>query len=344
MKKLVVYQWLTNYVCAPYRIWIPAQALNQLPDFRVVTIDQMGQRQFDEVYRNANLFLIQRLPMMPNLDRIIQELQKNIVVAYELDDNLLEIDPQSRFASEAPADYSSRIRACIQACDYVQCSTRPLAEVIRTIHPRVSILENQMLSAPPFRAQALDPQRIVIAYAAGQDHAMDWEMVRSAYIRSLQELEAFGIKVETWIIGDRAIFESIPSEHKKHFPTMPRDPYLEILDRVDISIIPLRDTVFNRCKSDVKFLESASRSAAVLASRTVYANSIIDGQTGLLFDDANSFQHQLVRLAKDRNLANSIAQSAHDYVCHHRLIQDHIQHWANTYRAWCSHASPSNVG
>ena len=47
--------------------------------------------------------------------------------------------------------------------------------------------------------------------------------------------------------------------------------------------MPLADTPFNRAKSDLKFIEAGACRVAALASHIVYANSVEDGRTGLLF-------------------------------------------------------------
>ncbi len=47
--------------------------------------------------------------------------------------------------------------------------------------------------------------------------------------------------------------------------------------------MPLLDNPFNRCKSDLKFIEAASHRVTAIASPTAYADTIVDGQTGIIF-------------------------------------------------------------
>ena len=47
--------------------------------------------------------------------------------------------------------------------------------------------------------------------------------------------------------------------------------------------MPLDDTPFNRAKSDLKFIEAGACRVASLASSVVYQDSIVHGETGLIF-------------------------------------------------------------
>ncbi len=51
----------------------------------------------------------------------------------------------------------------------------------------------------------------------------------------------------------------------------------------DIALLPLNFNRFNSMKSDLKFIECAGHGVTVLASPTVYENSIIEGRTGLIY-------------------------------------------------------------
>jgi glycosyltransferase involved in cell wall biosynthesis len=60
--------------------------------------------------------------------------------------------------------------------------------------------------------------------------------------------------------------------------------------------MPLGDTPFNRAKSDLKFIEAGACRVASVASHIVYADSIEDGRTGLLFHNADELRDRLLRL------------------------------------------------
>ena len=334
-KTLKIYQLESNTVCSPYRLIYPGDALNRLTDIEVKLLSDFGQRECDEILREADIFIIQRMVMVDHLGELIAALnRRGIIVVYDLDDDLMHLEPGSRQAALNPPDYAARVEKCIRACQAVQCATPALAASLAGIHPEIAVLENQLDRLPAFTEKAASNTIPIVAYAAGTDHVHDWEPVRNAYNRALADVASKGVEVETWIVGDAAIFNSVASLRKRFFPVLPREEYLRLLARADVSIIPLKDVVFNESKSDVKYLECASVGTPVLASRVVYGRTVEEGKTGLLFGNAEEFKMQLTRLVADRPLARNLASEAHRYVREHRLMDQHVSAWESVYKRW----------
>lgn len=84
--------------------------------------------------------------------------------------------------------------------------------------------------------------------------------------------------------------------------------------------MPLGDTLFNRAKSDLKFIEASAARVVSLASPVVYENSLVDGQTGLLFRSPDALRMQLLRLLAYPDAAQRMANAARDYVARERML------------------------
>ncbi len=90
--------------------------------------------------------------------------------------------------------------------------------------------------------------------------------------------------------------------------------YLAWLEELDIGLAPLLPAEFNRCRSDVKFLEHASRAVApVLQNLDSYRHLCRTG-AALLFDNIDELIHQLDRLVNEPALRHTIATTAHALV------------------------------
>ena len=233
-----------------------------------------------------------------------------------------------------PPDFSDRLKQAISCSHAVQCSTQPLAQVISGFHPEVAVLGNQLENLPPFLDKKIVNRPTVIGYAAGEDHWLDWLTIKDSYNRAIEELEQSGHKMETWIVGDKAIFDSLNTPNKKYFRLLSREKYREVLQCFDISLVPLADTKFNRSKSDVKFLESAACSCAVIVSQTVYSDSIVQRETGLIFSKPDEFEVCLKRLITCPDEITILARNAYQYVKRKRILSQHISKWEETYRRW----------
>lgn len=330
-----IYQLVSNPVCSPYRLEIPGKALVNCEGIKVTCLTSFGQAEYKAVIHEADIVIVQRLALSPQTQQILDGFrQAGKLIVYEIDDDLIHLNPESRYAKQAPAGYGQSIQACIRACHAVQCSTSRLAERIKAFHTEVAVLPNQLDHVAPFieKAQRGDP--VIVGYAAGQDHHLDWLAIREEYNRAVAELESDGVKMETWIIGDQDIYESLSTTNKRFFPLLPRMKYLQFLRNLNISLCPLADNFFNQSKSDVKYLESAASSSAVLASRVVYGDTVVPGETGALFANAQEFGQQLRKLVKEPQYVSRIAVNAHQFVTATRLIRQHVNEWAEVYRDW----------
>ena len=212
-------------------------------------------------------------------------------------------------------------------CHALQTSTEPLAEILRQYNPHVLVFRNELRVLPPKRKFSSQDGPVTLFFGA-LNRGADWREIMSA----LNEvLRAQGDKVRVRVLYDRAFYDALETERKEllgtEFPHgyAPYEVYADALRRSDIALLPLRDTAFNRAKSDLKFIESAGNGAAVLASPTVYAKTIRDGETGFLYTDARSFRERLETLIEKPELRRRIAEAAYNYVKKKRLLSQHLK-------------------
>ncbi len=88
----------------------------------------------------------------------------------------------------------------------------------------------------------------------------------------------------------------------------------------DLCLVPLEDSLFNDCKSAIKFLECGVVSVPVVASpRREFRDLIRDGETGFLAsDDFDAWYRMLCRLRDNPGLLRKVARNAH-----HEVLKEH---------------------
>jgi hypothetical protein len=129
-----------------------------------------------------------------------------------------------------------------------------------------------------------------------------------------------GERLHFTVVHDGGFFEALETPHKSFTPTCDYDTYMSLLGQSEISFMPLGDTWFNRAKSDLKFIEAGACRVASLASHVVYASSIEDGRTGLLFRDGEELRARLLRLVAMPDMALSLGDAARTYVAAERML------------------------
>ncbi|AFY69497.1 glycosyl transferase group 1 [Thalassoporum mexicanum PCC 7367] len=204
----------------------------------------------------------------------------------------------------------------------VQTSTKPLAEHLKQFNPNVKVFANHLVNLPPERdyRQTGKKDQVTIFFGA-LNRQKDWQPIMAALNQVLRQHKNVMVKV----IHDREFFDALDTKRKHFQPFCPYEQYLEILYSCDIGVLPLQDNQFNRMKSDLKFLEHAGHGAVAIASPTVYANSIAEGETGLIYRSADDFAAQLTELINNHDLRHRIARNAYDWVKENRMLCRHYR-------------------
>ena len=99
--------------------------------------------------------------------------------------------------------------------------------------------------------------------------------------------------------------------------------------RWDIGISPLRENLFNKCKSDIKFLDySAIGAAGIYSQGPAYESGVQHALTGLLVENSvGAWEGALEMLLTDDGLRMQIAGNAARNLCEHRTLAHSARHW-----------------
>ncbi len=202
-----------------------------------------------------------------------------------------------------------------RAVHAVQTSTEPLAEVLKRDNPEVRVFPNGIARMPDL-ANHRTPGRITMLFA-GLNRESEWPPYLEALNRAVAKA---GERLHVAIVNDRGLFDQLATPHKSFVPLCGYDTYQALLAGSEISFMPLLDTPFNRCKSDLKFIEAAAHRVTALASATVYERTIEDGSTGVLFRSPEELEQRLLRLVANPDVTRSIGDAARAYVLRERML------------------------
>ena len=205
----------------------------------------------------------------------------------------------------------------------VQTSTEPLAEAFRARNPEVMPFPNAIFSLPPFPEHRDGAPRIFFGAANRQQFSVPVAHALKSVLPKYPD-------VHFEVVHDRAFFEALPTSAKSFHPTLPYDDYLAAMDRCDIALLPLEGREAERYKSDIKYVEAASRGLAVIASPAVYAETIRDGVTGLIAPTLSDWAPAVERLIGETDLRRTIAHTAWKEVRGHRMFAYQV----NARRDW----------
>lgn len=306
-----------------HRFHGPSKALAALPGVVVIDVD-LHHRLAPVLLERADVVILAGFDwdMLPMLKR---RRETGRITVFEANDFYDDIQPWNPLAARW-MDRSVRdsfTHGLIHA-DAVQTSTRALARRwrMRTDKP-IAVFENQLSGVPPLPPPRTQERPLTIGWGGSPGHFADWHDLAPTLQHWLEAHPACHLAVMNNEFAKP--FIRLPEEryHFYGFASLAR--YLEFVQTLDIGLAPLLPSEYNRCRSDVKFLEYASRGVAgIYADLEPYRDSVVHGQTGLIYRDHEELTACLDRLADDSELRRAIGRGAYDYVTRERRLEDHV--------------------
>lgn len=242
MVKRRVFAWITDTAaCLHYRIVLP--------------LTHLSSERFDVSWgapppdiHDYDVVIGQRLAG-PNVGWENLCRDPDIMTVYDIDDDLLNVDPANTIPYQVYAPLVADTQRNIALADVVTCSTPNLANLLRTINPNVVVLPNCITPDVVQRPIQSMHNPFVIGWAGSMFHAQDWPGMPEilATIRSI----APHVSVHT--VG--ADYTGGVSSHNIGFVPI---PHLYDALRFSVGIAPLLRSTFNESKSWIKVLEYAA--------------------------------------------------------------------------------------
>ncbi len=316
-----------------YRLRVPLNALAQHGGHEVLVDTTMPDWALEE----ADVIVGQRV-CQPGSAKRWKRLADGVygrrpLMVFEIDDDLWDIDPSNtpawNFFMREPG-VLDRLTESVRLADVVTVSTEPLADVVRKINPNVAVLPN-MLPAPAFTAgirNALaDPGNggVRIGWGGGVSHELDMAEAVGALAQHFRR------RPQDTFVNMGTLFPSVIKSVRESLEVMDwttsMTEHYTRLATLDIGIAPLRPSVFNRSKSDIKVLEYGAAGVAPIASdHGPY--SIAEGAVKVRMQ--HEWGKQLAYYASNHEARSHLAALA-EQVARGRRIVDHWQSWEAVY-------------
>lgn len=290
---------------------------------------------------------------------------RNVRLLYALDDSFLDL-PAEKKDWEPTEERLQVVKLFLAKAAGLLVTTAALREKLSDFNPNIAVLphalDERLLPAwrqpkgqiaPGWRVQLARlasrlqkcpgrslrfnaGRRIVIGYMGTFTHDDDLLLALPALqavarqYRGAVEFELVGVmgRPET-----RRLLQELPLRLIKLSPRkVAYDRFMAWFSRClewDIALAPLRDTPFNRCKSDIKFLDYSAIGAAGIFSRVrPYEASVCHRQTGWLAENTpEAWQAALTELIDNPSHREQLACNATAYLFSQRTLAVCAHQW-----------------
>ena len=300
------------------RTRLPTTGLAADPDLRVVyDIPPFG---LAALPREAPKVLLVQRPMESKLESwrpfLAQALRDGWVVAMEYDD----YPPLIAEVKGNPPNPQA-----MTAFGYmhgVQTASPPLVELFRPFNPEVALFPNAVFDLAPF-PQGPRPRRVFYGAVIRGRYAVEVARSLGPALDGLDDVEVVAI-------GDREVFDALPTANKRYFDYMGYEAYLDLMADCTVSLSPIEALPFRDTKSDAKFLDASRAGVLTVASPTIYDRVIRHGENGLLARDVGDWAPLLRQALTDEAARERMARAAWEEVRSQRMFA----HQAARRRDW----------
>lgn len=314
-----------------YRIRQPAAAMGQTGEVEFYEIAEDSRYWYDAALA-ADVF-ITYMHVEWEIFRVINQrrlLGKPTICEM---DAILDVDPCDRVypAWTAPKLQKGWIDL-MRHSDVVQVTTQLQVERFASINPRVRAFGNHLARVPEWQPRQQRADEMVVGWMGSMGHTKDVQRLAPV----LLDWMASRPQARLAIRG--------PKQFKDFFAHAPKDRFRfeelgsfedweRFMRSLDVGLAPLQDTMFNRSRSDAKFLEYAAYGVVAVTQRLEpYQNTVRHGETGFLFSSDAELTGILDQLLVKPALRERVATAARDYVQRERLECHHARERTDFYR------------
>lgn len=309
--------------CTRYRVLNKAEQLRK-HGFEV-KVTNLSDFQLS-MAQNASHIIIYRSPISPELLRLCH-LAKDYgkPVFFDIDDLVFDTvytDQLSYTQGLNPVEkgnYDAGVRNygyMIENCDGAITSTNQLQEELKKYQSTVLLNRNLAsdelisISSQFLKDYSQVSDVVKIGYFSGSiSHNENFELIKPAIKQLLKKYS----NVQLHIVG----ILDIPKDMKPFGNQIVTHDYVDwdklpaLISEVDINLAPLVDSIFNRAKSEIKWIEAALVKVPTVASKIgAFSDEVVDGETGLLATDDEWFD-KLESLVLSLELRQKLAESAY---------------------------------
>jgi glycosyltransferase involved in cell wall biosynthesis len=314
--------------CKMYRVDNKKHLLEAL-GATVYIVDWHNQSDAITYLQMADFVIFYRVPYISLVEEYYKEADRlHLTKFYDIDDLIFDVPLYKKYLNQSKIRLSkselnnllkgaSEYREAILHSDIFLTSTQSILSTYNAIpsHKKAYLLPNGFSSKLMQLHVKKDSERqqdyISIFYGAGSNtHDADFDMIHNAIAKILKKYK----NVHLFVIGPlrlNPIFQKFPKQVHQISRLSAKNYFMEI-SKYDIALMPLTDTFFNNCKSNIKFIEASVLGIPSIASDRVEFNQVIhDGENGFLVqDDDDAWYRKIEKLVTDADLRRQFAKNA----------------------------------
>lgn len=282
-----------------------------------------------DLVKNYRGFIFYRCPYTDTIGEFIAKAkQLNKTVFYDIDDLVFDksytesVDYLKTLSKEELNRYYEGVelmKKTLQLCEYGITTTETLAEEMKKnvsdVYVNRNVASDEMLKLSQEAYESREEHEgIVLGYFSGSiTHNDDVSFILPVLLEILKRHS----DVRLLLAGEI----DVPDEFKEVANQIITTEFMDwtklpkLIASVDINIVPLKDTLFNRAKSENKWTEASLVRVPTIASNVgAFSRMIENNKTGILCDSSEDWINAIELLITNGRLRKTIGEKAFEFV------------------------------
>lgn len=258
----------------------------------------------------------------------------NIPIVMDTDDNVFATRPFNPgyrgYHPGSQAFYWNRKTA--QEVDAVTVSTENLKQVHLRDNKQIFVLPNSLELDRWNAAKRPEHEEIRIGCLLSSSHHEDAKLLKDvipAILEKYPNVHFYYTNMYSYLFDNPKFAERI---HKVPWIALKNWPESVVEQGYDIGLAPLVDNLFNRAKSNLRFLEYSAAGMAPIVSPVEPYKCVKNGITGLVATTKQDWIDSISLLIEDKVKREKIAKNAKKYVNQHFDIKKNAIIWVKAYK------------
>lgn len=226
---------------------------------------------------------------------------------------------------------------CVENTDLITTTTNYLANKFKSSNKKIQVLPNSIdfdLYKPLPKPDRYNNQ-IRIGWFGGDSHFNDLKIFKNVLPKIISKYPKVVVTLAAPFVPFwKSIFKDVPESNMDWHGWTPLElyPFILAARQFDIGLCPLEDNDFNKCKSNLKWLEFSALKVPVIAQNMIpYSNSIEEWCTGLLASTEQEWFDKIEYLINTPNKRFELADNAYRKVYKNFNLDNTCRMWESTY-------------
>jgi len=220
--------------------------------------------------------------------------------------------------------------------DALTVSTQDLKDFHSKENPKIYLLPNNldMKEWNSHPQKVFDDGFVRVGFIASAAHTEGIQIIKKALLELMQKYPQVKFLI-THVY--QHLFFDFPEEIRKRIepiPWMSLEQWPKGLKSIglDIGLAPLADNMFNRAKSNLRWMEYSACGIPTIASPVKPYLCIQDNKDGIMAKESHDWFLAMEKLVVDKELRHNIGRAAYERVNTEFNVDNNLALWVNAYR------------